>query len=107
MIKASTTSNSRSDFPALLLCKLSKKTVGLVIERQRLPGQLDTLRWYCDNPACRAIVYEETFQLEDLDLGKALTVVINKFYGDAELRTCKKCGHVCTPPTGRAQPTAM
>jgi 3-hydroxyanthranilate 3,4-dioxygenase len=108
-------------------------TVGLVIEKQRLPGQLDTLRWYCDNTACRAIVYEETFQvrtttfpsqtqwlgmsfdfthvfsfqLEDLDLGKALAVIINKFYGSVDLRTCKKCGHLCIPPTACAQPSSM
>jgi 3-hydroxyanthranilate 3,4-dioxygenase len=45
--------------------------VGIVIERKRLPGETDYLRWYCDS--CSAVVYEESFFCTDL--GSQLKVV--------------------------------
>jgi 3-hydroxyanthranilate 3,4-dioxygenase len=65
-------------------------TVGMVIERDRKPEELDALRWYCD--ACGAKVYEETFHC--VDLGKQLKPVIERYMGDESLRTCGACGHV-------------
>jgi hypothetical protein len=38
--------------------------VGIVMERKRLPGETDHLRWYCDK--CCAVVYEESFFCTDL-----------------------------------------
>ncbi len=69
-------------------------TVGLVIERQRKEGELDSLRWYCDN--CLEIIHEASFQLEDL--GKQLKPVIEEFYASEELRTCNKCSAVMEVP---------
>ncbi|RKP04541.1 3-hydroxyanthranilic acid dioxygenase, partial [Thamnocephalis sphaerospora] len=65
-------------------------TIGLVIERQRQPSEIDRLRWYCDQ--CREIVYEESFHCTDL--GVQLKPVIERYAADAQLRTCGKCGHV-------------
>ncbi|KAI9189148.1 3-hydroxyanthranilic acid dioxygenase [Blastocladiella emersonii ATCC 22665] len=65
-------------------------TIGIVIERQRPAGALDRLRWYCSS--CKEIVYEESFVC--VDLGTQLKPVIERFAGDAALRTCKKCGTV-------------
>ncbi len=47
-------------------------TIGMVIERQRNKGELDHLRWYCEN--CDEVLYDSSFQLEDL--GKQLKPVI-------------------------------
>lgn len=69
-------------------------TVGLVIERQRRAGERDGLRWYCEH--CHNILHEEFFELEDIVV--QLRAVIERFHGSAELRTCRHCGAVATPP---------
>ncbi|KAI9144223.1 putative BNA1-3-hydroxyanthranilic acid dioxygenase [Paraphysoderma sedebokerense] len=63
-------------------------TVGIVIERNRRPEEIDRLRWYCEK--CQEIVYEESFHCTDL--GTQLKPVIEKFANTEELRKCKKCG---------------
>eukprot|EP01115_Flamella_aegyptia_P012391 TRINITY_DN61696_c0_g1_i1.p1 TRINITY_DN61696_c0_g1~~TRINITY_DN61696_c0_g1_i1.p1 ORF type:complete len:193 (-),score=37.42 TRINITY_DN61696_c0_g1_i1:36-614(-) len=75
-----------------------ENTVGLVIEMRRRPENVDKLRWYCENPKCREVVYQEEFKSVELNLGKAFTPIMQRYYGSEELRTCKKCGHVNQPP---------
>lgn len=70
-------------------------TVGLVIERQRVEGEKDHLRWFCEN--CGEVLHDNSFQLEDL--GKQLKPIIENFYQNESLRTCGKCGHVMQVPT--------
>ncbi|KAI9313097.1 3-hydroxyanthranilic acid dioxygenase [Dichotomocladium elegans] len=67
-----------------------ENTIGIVIERVRLPHHIDRLRWYCENPNCRQIVYEEAFHC--VDLGTQLKPVIERFENSSELRICKHCG---------------
>jgi 3-hydroxyanthranilate 3,4-dioxygenase len=69
-------------------------TVGMVIERVRKPGELDHLRWYCEQ--CGEVLHDAEFQL--VDLGTQLKPVIEQFYADEKLRTCKHCGAVMQPP---------
>ena len=63
-------------------------TVGMVVERKRKRGELDFLRWYCDQ--CGKVLHQASFQLEDL--GSQLKPVIEQYYGSDDLRTCKGCG---------------
>lgn len=72
-------------------------TVGLVIERKRMAGEQDGLRWYCE--ACDAVLYEEFFELTDIT--KQLAPVMQKFFASEALRTCKRCGAVMAPPAAR------
>jgi 3-hydroxyanthranilate 3,4-dioxygenase len=67
-----------------------------VLERQRPPGLLDRMRWYCDNIQCRKLVFEEAFYC--VDLGTQLVPVIEKFYTNSDLRTCKCCGNINRVP---------
>ena len=69
--------------------------VGLVIERQRRPGELDGLQWYCE--ACQALLYQE--QLELTDIETQFPPVFDRFFSSLERRTCKHCGTVCPLPT--------
>ena len=69
-------------------------TIGLVIERKRLPHELDTLLWLC--PKCGAKVYQESFHLSDLTT--QLQPVFERFYGDPKNCTCKTCGTVVERP---------
>jgi len=69
-------------------------TVGLVIERRRVESEKDHLRWFCDG--CGEMLYDASFQL--VDLGKQLKPIIEGFYADESLRTCKKCGKVMEVP---------
>jgi 3-hydroxyanthranilate 3,4-dioxygenase len=71
-----------------------ENTVGLVIERVRKQGELDHLRWYCEG--CGDVLYDESFQLTDL--GMQLKQVIERFYADESLRTCKRCRTVMEIP---------
>jgi 3-hydroxyanthranilate 3,4-dioxygenase len=63
-------------------------TVGLVIERKRQPQEKDGLVWYCKQ--CGEKLYEEFFHLTNLVTD--LPPVFDRFYGDPERCTCKKCG---------------
>ncbi len=65
-------------------------TVGLVIERKRLPGEKDGLLWFC--PECNACVYEEYFELKNIE--KDFPPVFEHFFGSEENRTCPECGHL-------------
>ena len=74
-------------------------TVGLVIERQRVEGEKDHLRWFCEN--CGEVLHDDAFQLEDL--GKQLKPIIENFYQNETLRTCRNCGHVMKVPQPAAK----
>lgn len=77
-------------------------TVGLVVERKRLPGEEDGLRWYCDS--CNHILHEEFFALEDIVT--QLRGAIERFYADEAARTCSACGAVMQVPAGAPKATA-
>lgn len=62
-------------------------TQGLVIERTRLPTELDGLQWYCDQ--CAHLLYEEFFPLRNIE--KDFPPVFERFYSNRDLRTCKVC----------------
>ncbi|EGX51960.1 hypothetical protein AOL_s00043g694 [Orbilia oligospora ATCC 24927] len=63
-------------------------TVGIVLEQKRPEGNLDRLRWYCQD--CKEVVYEDSFYCTDL--GTQIKEAVNKFRSDDSLRTCKNCG---------------
>ena len=69
-------------------------SVGLVIERQRRPGELDGLQWYCDH--CGNLLYEEFFALTDIET--QLPPVFARFYASEALRSCGRCGTLMAPP---------
>ena len=73
-------------------------TVGMVVERQRRPGELDHLRWYCEQ--CGEVLHDASFQLEDL--ASQLKPIIEDFYADESVRTCKSCHAVMEPPSASA-----
>ena len=63
-------------------------TVGLVLERKRLPHEKDGFVWFC--PECHHKLYEETIQLIDIETD--LPRVFDRFYGNRKNTTCTKCG---------------
>ncbi|PJK10917.1 3-hydroxyanthranilate 3,4-dioxygenase [Lysobacteraceae bacterium NML08-0793] len=65
-----------------------ENSIGLVIERQRLPHENDALMWFCQN--CNHKLYEEFFHLTDIE--QDFFRVFETFYPSSELRTCKQCG---------------
>ena len=65
-------------------------SVGLVIERKRLPHEKDGLQWYCDR--CTSLLYEEFFHLHDVE--KDFPPIFDRFFADETKRTCRKCGNV-------------
>jgi 3-hydroxyanthranilate 3,4-dioxygenase len=73
-------------------------TVGLVIERQRRPGELDGLQWYCEQ--CSNLLYEEYLALTDIET--QFPPVFDRFYASLEHRRCKRCGALSPPPAAPA-----
>lgn len=69
-------------------------TIGLVIERKRRPDELDGFMWFCEQ--CGEKLYEEFVHVSDIV--KQLPPIFERFYGNIEHRTCKKCGAVMEPP---------
>lgn len=72
----------------------SEGSIGIVIERKRVDGEMDGLMWFCEN--CGNKLYEEFFQLENIV--EQLPPIMNKFYADEEKRKCSNCGTVMEPP---------
>ena len=72
-------------------------TVGLVIERQRRPGERDGLQWYCE--ACATLLYEEHFELTNIET--QFPPVFDRYFGNVAHRTCRQCGTVAPLPPGR------
>ena len=69
-------------------------TVGLVVERKRSQGELDGFQWYCKD--CGTKLYEEYFEMTNIVT--QLPPIFDRFYGNVENSTCKKCGlKVCKP----------
>jgi 3-hydroxyanthranilate 3,4-dioxygenase len=68
-------------------------SIGLVIERERRPGELDGFQWYCEN--CSNLLYEEFLPMTDIE---KLGDIFEHFYSSADHRTCKKCGTVMERP---------
>ena len=66
------------------------ETVGLVVERKRLPDELDGFMWYCDN--CNQLLYEESLYIDEI-VGQ-LPPIFDRFYGSVENRTCDNCGTI-------------
>ncbi|EGC29234.1 hypothetical protein DICPUDRAFT_58919 [Dictyostelium purpureum] len=73
-----------------------KDTIGLVLEKKRTPESIDQLLWYCDN--CKKLLFQKSFNVDDLDLGKQLTPIIQEFYSNEKLRTCTSCNHISQKP---------
>lgn len=69
-------------------------TVGLVIERRRLPHEQDTFLWVCDG--CGEELYRESFHLTDIV--KQLPPVFERYWGDPAHTTCKRCGRAHAKP---------
>ena len=69
-------------------------SVGLVIERRRLPGEEDALQWYCER--CNQRLYEERFVLTDIEA--QFPPVFERYYRSTARRTCGACGHLNPAP---------
>lgn len=71
----------------------SENSVGLVIERERRPGELDGFQWYCEQ--CNHLLYEEFLPMKDIE---RLAEIFEHFYTSPERRTCQRCGAVMERP---------
>ena len=69
-------------------------SIGLVIERKRLPHELDGLQWYCEG--CNEKIYEEYFPLVNIETD--FPAVFDRFYNSHDHRTCKACRHFNPAP---------
>lgn len=70
-------------------------TVGLVIERMRTDEENDACSWYCEN--CDELLHRATFHCSDIVA--QLPAIMQNFYNDISLRTCKHCNAVMEIPT--------
>lgn len=75
-------------------------SVGLVIERRRLPDELDGLMWFCER--CNHQLYEEFFPLRNIETD--FPPVFERFYASREHRTCTQCGHLNPAPDKYVMP---
>lgn len=75
-------------------------SVGLVIERRRLPHENDGLQWYCER--CNHLLYEEYFPLRNIETD--FPPVFARFYASEALRTCGRCGQLHPVPAPVAAP---
>lgn len=78
-------------------------TIGLVIERKRVPDELDGFVWYCEN--CGEKLYDEFFKLTNIVT--EFPPIFERFYSNAENCTCKKCGTKMEKPAKVAEPAQM
>jgi len=60
-------------------------SLGLVVERQRRPDELDCLRFYSNFESCDAVLWERYFRCDDL--GRDLVPVVEEFLASEECTT--------------------
>jgi len=65
-------------------------TVGVVIEKKRLPQEKDGFQWYCEQ--CGEKMYEEFVHISDIVI--QLPMVFDNFFADPKNFTCQHCGWV-------------
>jgi len=75
-------------------------SIGLVIERKRLPHEQDGLLWFCER--CNTKLYEEYFHLHDIETD--FPPVFDRFYSSRGHRTCGACGLVNSAPARYVMP---
>ena len=75
-------------------------TIGLVVEQPRPEGVKDKLQWYSDDT--HELVHEAEFTLQNIEID--LTRIMDEFWSDEELRTCKSTGSVISLPTEAVAP---
>ena len=71
----------------------SAGTVGLVVERQRKPDELDGFMWFCEQ--CDNKLYEEFLPVSNIV--SDLPPIFERFWSDKSARTCDSCGAVLSP----------
>ena len=70
-------------------------SIGLVIERKRLPHEHDGLLWFCEQ--CNAQAVRGVLpRCENIE--QDFPPVFDRFYSSREHRTCKQCGHLNPAP---------
>jgi len=69
-------------------------SVGLVVERKRLPHELDGFMWFCEN--CNHKLFEEYLYISDI-VGQ-LPPIFDRFYGSDANRSCDNCGTIMPAP---------
>ena len=69
-------------------------TLGLVVERPRVPGEKDGIVWYCD--ACGELL--QHLEMDCQDIETQLKAALDAFNADVSRRTCTACGHVLPDP---------
>ena len=69
-------------------------TLGLVIERPRVPGEKDGIVWYCD--ACGQVLHHLEMDCQDIET--QLKAALDDFNADLSRRTCSHCQHVLPHP---------
>lgn len=69
-------------------------TVGLVLERRRLPHEIDTFLWVCEG--CGTELHRATLHLTDIVA--QLPPVFAAYWSDPAQTTCRTCGRQHVPP---------
>jgi 3-hydroxyanthranilate 3,4-dioxygenase len=64
-------------------------TVGIVVERVRRPGMIDTHRWYCET--CNNVLFEKSVAIEIVE--RDMPPVFAAYYADPNNQVCTRCGH--------------
>jgi 3-hydroxyanthranilate 3,4-dioxygenase len=67
-----------------------RDTWGVVIERERQPGEIDQIVWFCER--CGHELRRAPFELSDIET--ELTTIIDDFNADARARRCSRCAAV-------------
>jgi 3-hydroxyanthranilate 3,4-dioxygenase len=65
-------------------------SVGLVVENERGPGDLDGFEWFCFG--CGAFLHRVEIAVSNIV--KDLPPLFARFYTDAPARTCSECGSI-------------
>lgn len=63
-------------------------SIGIVIERIREEGTLESFAWFC--PECEHKVYDVELQVRDIK--EDLPPLFQRFYESTDARTCDNCG---------------